>query len=168
MFQWSWPMGRWGGGSPGGDRGSRVCEGKIKRVVSSRRDRTDRRSRRGSSTSRRSRRPRAYSGECGPSRGRIFPSSRRGLAAVKILSPSVPRFSDNQTSKERSRRSMKIKNSIVVSLVFLTLLLAGCKKQEEKHPSTQPHLVRLITVSSPPGSSQYLTGAVTARVQRRP
>ena len=60
---------------------------------------------------------------------------------------------------------MKIKNSIVVSLVFLTLLPAGCKKQEENDPRTQPNLVRLITVPPPSGSSQYFTGVVTARVQ---
>jgi RND family efflux transporter MFP subunit len=60
---------------------------------------------------------------------------------------------------------MKIKNSIVVSLVFLILLPAGCKKQGENDPRTQPDLVQLITVSSPSGSSQYFTGVVTARVQ---
>jgi RND family efflux transporter MFP subunit len=60
---------------------------------------------------------------------------------------------------------MKIKNSIVVPLAFLTLLPAGCKKQEENDPRTQPDLVQLITVSSPSGSIQYFTGVVTARVQ---
>jgi RND family efflux transporter MFP subunit len=60
---------------------------------------------------------------------------------------------------------MNLKNSIIVSLVFLTLLPAGCKKQEGKDPRTQPDLVWLITVPSPSGSSQYFTGVVTARVQ---
>jgi RND family efflux transporter MFP subunit len=60
---------------------------------------------------------------------------------------------------------MKTTNAIVVSLVFLTLLPAGCKKQEEKDPRTEPDLVQLITVSSPSGSSQDFTGVVTARVQ---
>jgi RND family efflux transporter MFP subunit len=82
-----------------------------------------------------------------------------------FLSP-LPQYQVlNHTFKERSRRSMKTTNSIVVSLAFLTLLAAGCNKQEQKDPRTQPDLVQLITVSSPSGSSQSFTGVVTARVQ---
>src|SRR6266480_468281 len=55
--------------------------------------------------------------------------------------------------------------ALVLAVTGFAATLTGCSQKQELDPRTQPELVRIVEVGSPPGADPAFTGVVSARVQ---